>query len=98
MRTSPLTEHPRHSIAVVPIELAKQHGDDAGGRQLAALDQNLQGAIVESFRRMIRNLHVVRVGTAFQQQASQLRMMSNAGGTIEYALPLRCGFMALVIK
>src|SRR5258708_14927136 len=91
----PVIEQPRYPVVVVPVELANQHGDNAKRRELAALNQNLQSAIVERFRRMIRNLTVIRVGSALQQQASHLRVVSNAGSSIKHALPLGLGLVIL---
>src|SRR5205814_523516 len=88
-------EKPRHSIVIVPVELANQHGRDTDWRELAALNQNLQSAIVERFGRMIRHLTVIRVGSTLQQQSGHFRVVSNTGSAVQHALPLRSGLVVI---
>jgi hypothetical protein len=88
-------EKPRHSIVIVPVELANQHGRDTDWRELAALNQNLQSAIVERFGRMIHHLTVIRVGSTLQQQSGHFRVVSNTGSAVQHALPLRFGLVAI---
>src|SRR5262245_11190742 len=85
-----------HAIIVMPIELAGEHQADGVLGELAALDQNVNGAVVERLRRMVGNLAVIGIRAAIEQQLRQFRMMSDARHTVERAFPLGLGLVVLI--
>ena len=94
IRVDAAFQQPFDALIIVVIGLAQQDRPEALFIELFALHEDLQGRVVVRLRRMIRRLSIVRVRTALEQQAGQLRVMRDSCGTVNRALPLR---MRLVI-
>src|SRR2546422_2808920 len=91
-------EQKLEALIVMPVGLAEQHGCKAVVRELPALDQDLEGGVVEAFRRVIRSLAVVRIRSTLEQQARELRVVSDSGGAVDRALECGLGLVVLSIE
>src|ERR1700687_3953281 len=94
IRVNTTFEQPLNPLIIVPVGLGEQNHPEALLVELPALYEDLQGGAVLRFRRMLWRFLVLRIRAAIEQQAGQLRMVVNSGGTVDRALPLR---MRLVI-
>jgi hypothetical protein len=79
----------------MPVELAGEHQADGVLGELAALDQDMDGAVIERLRRMVGNLAVIGIRAAIEQQLGQFRMMSDARRAVERAFPFGLGLVVL---
>ena len=91
-----MLQEPVHAIIVMPVELPGEHHADAVLGELTALDQNMDGPVIERLRRMVGDLAVIGIRAAIEQQLGQFRMMSDACRAVERALPFGPGLVLLV--
>jgi len=80
-------QKPVHAFIVMPVELAGEHQADGVLGELATLDQDMDGTVIERLGGMVGDLTVIGVRAAFEQHLCQLGMMSDARSAVERALP-----------
>ena len=76
------------AVVIVPVGFAEQHGGEAVVAELPAVDQRLQGGVVVRLGSVVGRFLVIGIGAALEQQARQLRVVRDAGGAVQRALPL----------
>ena len=81
-----MLQQPLDAIVIVPVVLAEQHGREAVRREFPTLHQELQSAVVITFRRVIRDLFVVRVRAPPHQQPRQILVVRDSSRAVERAL------------
>ena len=76
------------TLVVVPVVLSNQHEHEVLFGELAGFHQDLHGAEVVGFRRVIHGLFVVWIGTPLDEQTGQRRVVRHARRPVERRLML----------
>ena len=76
------------TVAIVPVDFPQQHQPQAGWREHAGVDEQPQHRVVAGLGRVVRDLHVVRIAAALEEQLRHGRVVGYARRSVHRRLEL----------